>query len=365
MTLIEKSEKYNYEVKLENDGAVKIFWSPHANYFFNLKTGTMVSWGDHLEDDPKEFPAPNICDLECTTICTGIRGKVCPYCYKANTHTGKNMSFETFKHIIDVFPKSLTQIAIGADATLKSNPDLWKMMEYARKNNIVPNITAVDIDDETADKLVKYCGAVAISYHENADVCANSIKKLTDRGMAQVNMHLVIYEENYEECLRLFKIIKEDPRFAKLNAVVMLSLKQKGRAATGYHILSQKHFKKLCNIARSYKISIGFDSCSSLKAYNAFKNNSGIFNQIIPCESSIESSYINVEGKYYPCSFCEGEKTGDLDWTEGLNVLDCNSSEDFLDKIWNNPKTIQFKNALKSSARCNGFNCRECPMFKI
>lgn len=371
--LIEKSEKYGYEVYLaeisdsddSNSEFVKSFVSKNAHYLFDLKTGFMESWGVTSKKPPEFFPAPNILDMEITTRCTGVKGKVCPYCYKANTSKGKNMSFETFKHIIDVYPKSLTQVALGADATLKSNPDIWKMMEYARENNIIPNITAVDIDDETADKLVKYCGAVAISYHENIDVCADSVKRLTDRGMVQTNMHLVIYEENYEECLNVFHTIKTDPRFEKLNAVVLLSLKQKGRADSGYHCLSQEKFNNLCKTAEELGVGLGFDSCSSFKTCKAYEDHPEIFKYIIPCEATLESSYINVDGFYYPCSFCEGEQRYNVDWTEGINVLECSSTDDFLDKIWNNPKTNQFRDILKSTAKCNKFNCRTCPMFNV
>lgn len=361
---IEKSERFNYEVFETQNGVWKLFRSPEANYNFNRVTGRMESWGRTEEEDPKEFPAPNILDLEVTTICTGIRGKVCPYCYKANTPNGVNMSFDTFKKIIDIYPKSLTQIAFGADATLKSNPAIWDMMKYAREKGIVPNVTAVDIDDETADKLAKYCGAVAVSYHEDIDVCADSIKKLTDRGMSQVNMHLVIYDENFDECMSVLKAVKEDPRLKKLNAVVMLSLKQKGRAVKGYTALSQEKFNKLCNYARENKIGIGFDSCSSLKAFRAFDES--VRSSIIPCEATRESSFISVgkteEGPmYYPCSFAEGEE----DWKKGLPVLECNSPEEFITKIWNHPKTLAFKDSLNKTACDNCENCRHCPMFNV
>lgn len=362
--VIEYNEKYNYKVGLSKDKKIKLFTSPAANYSFNLVTGAMYSWGRNLQEDPANFPVPSILDMEITTKCTGINGKVCPYCYKANTAIGRNMSFETFKHIIDVYPKSLTQVALGADATLKSNPDIWDMMEYCRENFIVPNVTAVDIDDETADKLAKYCGAVAISYHENLDVCANSVKKLTDRGMTQVNMHLVIYNENFDECMNVLKAVKEDSRFEKLNAVVMLSLKQKGRATKGYTALSQEKFNALCEYAKDSKIGIGFDSCSSLKAMRAFDES--VRNSIIPCEAAgQESSYINVDGFYFPCSFCEGFKDNRVDWTKGLNVLECNSIDDFIEKIWRNEKTLFSGKLLKETEKCNELNCKECPFYKI
>ena len=362
--IIEKSEKYKYSVGLSNDKKAKIFKSPNANYLFNLEDGQMLSWGQRFEDDPQRFPAPNILDCEISTICHGVNGKVCPFCYKANTPNGRNMSFETFKHILDVYPKSLTQVAFGADATLTSNPDLWKMAEYCRQNNIVPNITAAQIDDETADKLVKYMGAVAISVYEDKDVAYDSIKRLTDRGMTQVNIHLMIAQETFERAKQVLSDVKTDPRLEKLNAVVMLSLKKKGRGI-GFHPLTQEQFNELVKYARENKIGIGFDSCSSLKAYNAFKDNPNVQNMIIPCESSLESSYINVDGEYFPCSFTEGIKDENTDWEKGISVLECNSVEEFLDKIWHNKKTLKFSDMLLHTCDKNEFKCRSCPLYNV
>lgn len=142
----------------------KIVYSPDYNYFFNKKTGFFLRWGQKLDDDPNccDF-GPEILDIEVTTQCSGPGGKLCPFCYKGNTPNGVNMSLDTFKTILDKMPDTLTQIAFGADAHATSNPDLFAMMEYARTKDIVPNITVADISDETADRLLKYVGACAVS----------------------------------------------------------------------------------------------------------------------------------------------------------------------------------------------------------
>lgn len=357
---IEKSERFNYEVFETQNGVWKLFRSPEANYNFNKLTGFMVSWGKTEEEDPKEFPAPNILDLEVTTSCK----HGCPFCYKSNNPDGVNMSFETFKKIFDVLPKSITQIAFGADYDLTSNLELPTMMYYAKKNGVIPNVTVGYVTDIMADILPEVCGAVAVSRYESKDKCYDSIKKLTDRGMTQVNMHYMIAEETYERALETLEDIKNDPRLAKLNAIVFLSLKQKGRGV-GFHPLSQEKFNNLIAYARKIGVGIGFDSCSSLKAYRAFEDKPEVQSSIIPCEASIESSYINVKGTYYPCSFCEGEQNGELDWREGINVPECENYEDFLDKVWFNERTQQFKSAIKNTCHDNCENCRHCPMFTV
>jgi len=55
-------------------------------------------------------------------------------------------------------------------------------MEYCREQGVVPNITVAEISDETADKLVKYCGACAISRYENKDICYDSVEKIYPYG---------------------------------------------------------------------------------------------------------------------------------------------------------------------------------------
>ena len=342
-----------YEIEEHNN--IKRMSSADANYIFDKTTGTMLSWGETKDSEPSRFPAPTILDIEITSICNGG----CPFCYKSNTSNGKNMSFETFKHVLDVFPKTLTQIAFGADASLTSNPDLWKMMEYAREKGVVPNITAAWIDESVADKLAKYCGAVALSRYEHSkDRCYDSVKMLTDRGMSQVNMHFMLAEETYQQCLETLDEIAMDERLKKLNAFVILSLKAKGRG-TGFHKCSQEHFNEVVNKAQDLRVRLGFDSCSSAKALEAFCFDENVEKCIISCEAARESSYINVDGRYFPCSFCEGTKG----WEEGLDVLNCSNEEDFIEKIWNDPATLKFMERLNNTT--DKYGCRHCPVYKV
>ena len=111
------------DFKITFKGDVKRFASPDYNYTFNLKNGDMVIWGKTLEDTPNVNPySPEIADVEITTVCGGPAGIPCPFCYKGNTPNGTNMSFETFKTILQKFPTdasknyALNQIAFGVDS---------------------------------------------------------------------------------------------------------------------------------------------------------------------------------------------------------------------------------------------------------
>jgi len=107
-------------------------------------------------------------------MCKGPGGNLCPHCYKSNTRDGHYMSFETFKRVFKQIPDTLTQIAFGTDADLLLNPDIWKIMEYTRKQGIIPNVTVADITKETAQKLANVCGAVSVSWygiHTSKEYC--------------------------------------------------------------------------------------------------------------------------------------------------------------------------------------------------
>ena len=209
-------------------------------------------------------------------------------------------------------------------------------------------------ESETADQIAKFAGACAVSVYDNKDVCYDTVKKLTDRGMTQVNLHWAYHSRNYTKITELVEDIKNDPRLAKLNAIVFLALKQKGRGI-GFTPLPFHKFKEMVEFVMESGISYGFDSCSCTNFLKAIKDHPN-YEQFLmlsePCESSVMSSYIDVHGKYYPCSFAPQEHE---DWEEGLDVAICN---DFLQDIWNHEKSVKFRENL--------LNCgRSCPVYNI
>lgn len=338
--------------KMFDDDKVKGLISENANWVMRKSDGYTEMWGKTRDDDMLMSPVPVILDCEVTTKCAGPGGVPCPFCYKANGPKGKNMSFETFKTIINKM-KFVTQVAFGADAQGTANPDLFAMMAYARELGIIPNITIADIDDRTADKLALYCGAAAVSRYKDKDLCYDSIKKLTDRGMTQVNMHFMLANETYEDLLETLDDIKKDHRLAKLNAIVILSLKKKGRGV-GYTKVSQEGFGFLVNRMLRMNIPFGFDSCSARKfekAVSNYPNAEKMITMSVPCESTLESSYVDVNGDFFPCSFTEGSP----DWKTGISVLECN---DFIKDIWYSERTQGFRDKLIA-------NCRNCPIYEV
>ena len=103
------------ELRAGTEGIVKSFISPDYNYSFRLSDGYFIRFGATQEEDPVYSKyGPEILDIEVSTICS----MGCKFCYKSNTCNGMNMSFDTFKQILDTFPKYdgqhfLNQIAFG------------------------------------------------------------------------------------------------------------------------------------------------------------------------------------------------------------------------------------------------------------
>jgi len=328
--------------------------SENFNHFFRKTDGYSATCGKTEADDPSYSPyGPLIADIEITTICHGPNGVPCSFCYKANTPKGDNMTLETFKKVLDKLPKTIGQIAFGVDATATANPEIWDIFSYTEENNIVPNLTVAQVSDEVADKIANYAGACAVSLYDDKNICYDSVQKLTNRGMEQVNIHWCYHSGNIDRIHEIISDIKTDPRLTDLNAIVFLALKKKGRGK-GFDPVSFTQFQNMVDNCLYHEIRFGFDSCSCnnfLKAVQHRKNYEQFKTVAEPCESTCFSAYIDVHGKFYPCSFCENI----AGWEDGLDVVNC---DDFLFDIWGHSKTIAFRKFL---LKCG----RSCPVYKI
>ena len=338
---------------------IKYCVSEDYNYAFNAENGQFLRWGKTYEDNPEYSKlGPEILDVEVSEICP----RACSWCYKSNTANGKYMTLETFKKLFAKFPRNLTQIAFGI-GSLDGCPELFDIMHYCRENpnnrGVVPNITinGDNLTDEYAKKLSEVCGAVAVSMYDY-DTCFDAVKKLTDLGMKQVNIHCLLAQETYVKCLRVLCEAKTDKRLEKLNSIVYLWLKPKGKRNTYRQLKYSKDYEALVKMAFDYDIKIGFDSCSAstfLKAIKERKDFKRLEEFVESCESTAFSYYLNVDGIGYPCSFIEGQEN-----YKGVDVL---NAGDFINDVWNAEETKKFREKLLTNK--NEMNCRECPEFKL
>jgi radical SAM protein with 4Fe4S-binding SPASM domain len=336
-------------------GPIKFLKSENYNYLFRLNDGYFTRWGRTLKDDPDYSPfGPEIMDIEISTICS----RACSWCYKSNTREGTYMSFDTFQKMFSKFPKTLTQIAFGI-GDIDGNPDMWKIFDHCRNNGVVPNVTinGERLTEGRAESLAKVCGAVAVS-HYNKEMCYNAVKKLTDAGLKQVNIHKLFCQETYESCFELIRDMETDPRLAKMKAVVFLWLKPKGDRNVFHRIGSLEEYKRLVNFALEHNARIGFDSCSAPMFAEAIKDHpqySIFLTMVESCESTLFSYYINTDGMGFPCSFCEGQPE-----FKGINILE---TENFLKEVWYGEEAQMFRKNIIESKDCAG--CRRCWVFDL
>ena len=363
------------------------------NMMFRKSDGLTAKWGRTMDDDPTHCPWGNeIADIEITTACRGIRGidkttgktsvndcdrRVCDFCYKSNQPNGSHMPFDTFKAVFDKMnqPKTMTQIALGVDAECRTNPDVWRIMDYCNENDVTPNVTVADIDHGTAENIVKRCGACAVScYERNKNCCYDSIKLLTDEAKRQgrdsfkVNMHLLVSHETEKFVFEVLNDRLNDERLKGMGAIVLLSLKQKGRGKA-FSKMDDEVYRKVIFFLQDNHISYGSDSCganrlmASLKEYYKDKENGEeqykrVLNCVEPCESLLASVYVNVNGEVFPCSFIEGEQG----WEHGIDLTD-DKYKNYTAQVWNHPRVLEWRQNSLRCIDCNG--CNQCPHYEI
>jgi MoaA/NifB/PqqE/SkfB family radical SAM enzyme len=331
----------------END-SVKVLRSPEMNYLFNKKTGFMALFGKTQDEDPDFSPyGPTIADIEISTKCS----KGCKFCYKSNTPKGENMDLATFKKVLSKFNRTLTQVALGA-GDIDANPDIWAIMEQCRASGVIPNITinGARMAPELFDKLASLCGAVAVS-HYNDDECFNAVQELAKRGMKQTNIHALLSRESYDKCFDLIDKAATDPRLSGLNAIVFLSLKPRGRGTSLTPLRDVAAYRKLVEYATEKGISYGFDSCGANVFLEAMKDHPDYdrFEVLAEqCESWRFSTYIDVQGRMFPCSFSADGEGFDLTSDEIESI----------DQIWNSDKVSNWRCKLLG-------NCCNCPVYDI
>lgn len=368
----------------------KALRSEYYNFFFNKKDGFFVRWGkgdysalpekitkqevelyslwsniwrekidirkfvaDLGTDGSLTNTAPEILDWEISECCD----KYCSFCYKSNIIRGKNLLFEDFKKAFHKLPTTITTIAYGI-GSISLCPDLWKILNYTRAHDIIPTITINgDATESDLDNLAKTVGACAVSVLGDKQDSYNCIQGLTDRGLEQCNIHAVICEETYDRTLEIISDIKTDPRLSKLRALVMLSIKEKGRSVGKFNKLSQEKFDNLFKLAIEKSIGVGCDSCGAAKTFNFINKNKQyeyMRGFIEPCCAGKYSSYLNIDLNYMPCSFAEG--CGE--WEDGLSILDC---KDFMKDIWFHEKVRRFSDDV---TKCRHSNIG-CPIYDV
>ena len=347
---------------IKNTKDYKLCTSKKYNSFLLKSNGFFARWGRDIEDDPVMCPfGPEILDME---ISRGGCSADCAFCYKDNGYgsTVKHMDFDTFTKIFSRLPKSLTQIAFGI-TDIGANPDLFRIMQYARDHGVMPNYTCNGhgVTEKYAELTAKTCGAVSVSI-VNKGKSFDAIQKFIHAGTCQVNIHYMLSEETYDGIPDILDHIKNDLRLIGLKAIIFLQYKPKGSGASEYHsILYPKKFENIIKMCDDLEVPYGFDSCSAPLFFTGIQNHprrDTLAKSAEPCESGLFSLYCNVDGEYFPCSFTEGS-TG---WETGLPW-----DAEFLKEIWMNKRLVDWREGLLITSKdCHCFFsgiCRSCPVY--
>lgn len=341
-------------VKILDTETTKHLRSERYNFDFCKRTGFFARWGADRNDDP-EVGLPELADIELSTICQ----QGCRFCYKDNRSRGHNMTLDTFQQVLAKLPKSVGQIAFGI-GDLNSNPDLWDILQHCRDQDVVPNITinGSGTQPEHYRWLARTCGAVAVSRYD-PDRCYDAVEQLSREGLQQVNIHQLLSEETFEDCLQVIQDSTSDRRLRGLRAIVFLALKPVGRGQSMKPLRDVDRYRQLVETALAGGVGFGFDSCSAPMFLAAVKDHPDYerFEQMAePCESTLFSIYISAEAKAYPCSFLERS-------FEGIDVL---TVDDFLQDVWNATEMVRWREELlatKTGGLVEG--CRQCPAYEI
>lgn len=137
-----------------------------------------------------------------------------------------------------------------------------------------------------------------------------------------------------------------------LKSVVLLRLKNVGNAKDMDPSIPIEMYETVVKYCLENNISFGFDSCGAKDVIKALENlnRPELVVSCEPCESSLFSSYINVDGEYTSCSFVERRP----DVIKPINVLNYKS---FVD-VWHLEPVEVVRNAT--------LNCKtSCPWYNL
>ncbi len=189
----------------------------------------------------------------------------------------------------------------------------------------------------------------------NRELATEEEKNQFCRTYKAINIHFMISKQTIKNAYEVCDAMKNDPRLAKMNAIVFLGLKPKERGQA-FDVLPTEEFVKLVNYCLENGVRFGFDSCSCCRFLEAVNTNKTLSDDVKtrllecaePCESGLFSAYVDAAGKYWHCSFGENrDDAGGVDLTKTKN---------FVEEVWLSKEMNSWRETLK------GFD-RECPLY--
>jgi radical SAM protein with 4Fe4S-binding SPASM domain len=291
---------------------------------------------------------PHLIDIgimgSCKTGLLGLCSKSGIYCYQRGGEISKpDMRYDDFERICKECKGKTLQFALGGRGDPDTHPDFEKFLKCCFKYNITPSFTTSGLfmNDTKAKICKKYCGAVAVSWH-NADYTTKAIQALINNNV-KTNIHFVLNKNSITLAINL---LKKNLFPKEINAIIFLLHKPSATESQDICILrDDKNINEFFELIKehSYAYKIGFDSCT----VPAIINNMD-FNPISieACEAARFSCYIDSDLEMMPCSF-------DIEKKYATSIM--NST---IQSVWNGKVFEEYREFAKES-------CPNCKNKKI
>ncbi len=321
-----KDEKYKYYYCFDTD----------TGFYFR---SNIIENNRSTDKDPFMSNFPHLIDVgimgECKTGLLGLCSKSGILCYQYGSSVKKsNMSYEDFKRICQECTNRTIQFALGGRGDPDTHPDFERILECCKEYKITPNFTTsgLFIDDDKAELCKRYCGAVAVSWH-NADYTLAAINTLINHKV-RTNIHFVLDKDSINTAIQLL----ENDGFPRgINAVIFLLFKPVQKGSKIKCILPfDKNLDCFFNIINTKRFphKIGFDSCCVPAIIYYMNVDSSV---IDACEASRFSCYIDSELNMMPCSF------------DSKRVFAEPLKESCIEDVWNGTKFNIFRQSFNAS----------------
>lgn len=317
---------------------------------FYARTGILASgMGEDFECktidtgvDPFMRSFPNLLDV-------GIMGAPCKarhtckaQCYQGEqSRSGKDMSLDVFKSIIDQSKDKVQQIALGGSGNPDDHENFEEILKYSTDNGIVPSYTTsgINVDVNTAKLTKAYCGAVAVSWAHSISYRSRAISLFIDAGCI-TNIHFVVSNDTIDEAIAR---IKTGDFPGGISNVIFLTHKPIGNANnTGMLKYDSPKVRDLALAIDSNKnkFGVGVDACMVPLLLNHCSNINR--DSISSCDASTYSAYITADNYMMVCS---------------MDVHNYNTAVDLskhtMQEAWNSKQFNDFRHKLLTS-------CKEC-----
>jgi len=202
-------------------------------------------------------------------------------------------------------------------------------------------------------------GTVGVSLNSNKETCYNTVAALTEAAEsleypAVIQIQCVVAEHTYKQILEMLDDLETDPRLRRVECVVYLSLKHKGRGSK-FNILGHDGWKAILAKTKASRLPrFGVDVCSTKKLLVFYSEDPELNRVAQPCDAGYYNVCINVKGEAFPCSFLEGSEG----WETGESLVD----KEFND-VW---LGTRFKTHREKLLHVNKPECdRSCILWEI